>query len=121
MKAFWGNRGVAAQKQQELGREDAGERGSVTGGTSGVRVAATASLDYRRDDSIGMAGRLHDRLAHTFGRAKLFMDVDHIPVGTDNAGLSMPHTVAESQSRPFSSNMELWLLARVSHSFSSPQ
>jgi hypothetical protein len=40
-------------------------------------------INYRRDDSIGMAGRLHDRLAHTFGRAKLFMDVDHIPAGTD--------------------------------------
>ena len=30
-----------------------------------------------------MAGRLHDRLAHTFGRDNLFMDVDHIPAGTD--------------------------------------
>src|SRR5258708_40025386 len=30
-----------------------------------------------------MAGRLHARLAHTFGRGKLFMDVDHIPAGTD--------------------------------------
>src|SRR5258705_4080847 len=29
------------------------------------------------------AGRLHDRLAQTFGRDKLFMDVDHIPAGTD--------------------------------------
>ena len=38
-----------------------------------------------------------------------------------NAGLSMPRTVAESQSRPFSSNMELWLFARVSQSFCSPQ
>jgi TIR domain len=35
------------------------------------------------DDSIGMAGRLHDRLAQTFGRDNLFMDVDHIPVGAD--------------------------------------
>jgi hypothetical protein len=40
-------------------------------------------INYRRDDSIGMAGRLHDRLAQTFGRDKLFMDVDHIPVGED--------------------------------------
>ena len=30
-----------------------------------------------------MAGRLHDRLAQTFGRDRLFMDVDHIPVGAD--------------------------------------
>jgi len=40
-------------------------------------------INYRRDDSIGMAGRLHDRLAQTFGRDKLFMDVDHIPAGAD--------------------------------------
>jgi hypothetical protein len=46
-------------------------------------MAGRIFINYRRDDSIGMAGRLHDRLAHTFGRAKLFMDVDHIPVGTD--------------------------------------
>src|SRR6478672_1577564 len=48
-----------------------------------VAMAGKIFINYRRDDSIGMAGRLHDRLAHTFGRAKLFMDVDHIPVGTD--------------------------------------
>ena len=40
-------------------------------------------INYRRDDSIGMAGRLHDRLAQTFGRDNLFMDVDHIPAGVD--------------------------------------
>ena len=46
-------------------------------------MAGKIFINYRRDDSIGMAGRLHDRLAHTFGRDKLFMDVDHIPAGTD--------------------------------------
>ena len=46
-------------------------------------MAGTIFINYRRDDSIGMAGRLHDRLAQTFGRDKLFMDVDHIPVGVD--------------------------------------
>jgi tetratricopeptide (TPR) repeat protein len=40
-------------------------------------------INYRRDDSIGMAGRLYDRFAQTFGRDKLFMDVDHIPAGVD--------------------------------------
>jgi hypothetical protein len=40
-------------------------------------------INYRRDDSIGMAGRLHDRLAQEFGRDNLFMDVDHIPFGVD--------------------------------------
>jgi len=32
IKAFWGNRAAAAQKQRELGREDQGERAGVTGG-----------------------------------------------------------------------------------------
>jgi hypothetical protein len=40
-------------------------------------------INYRRDDSIGTAGRLHDRLAQAFGRKNLFMDVDHIPAGVD--------------------------------------
>jgi hypothetical protein len=40
-------------------------------------------INYRRDDAISTAGRLHDRLAHTFGRNNLFMDVDHIPAGVD--------------------------------------
>src|SRR5437764_14052128 len=37
------------------------------------------------------------------------------------AGLSMPRTVAAIHTRPFLSNMALWLLARVSQVFSSPQ
>lgn len=32
VKAFWGNRAMARQKQLETGRVDQGERGSVTGG-----------------------------------------------------------------------------------------
>jgi len=40
-------------------------------------------LNYRRDDSMGMAGRLYDRLAQAFGQENLFMDVDHIPAGVD--------------------------------------
>ena len=48
-----------------------------------MAMAGKIFINYRRDDSIGMAGRLHDRLAQTFGRDKLFMDVDHIPAGVD--------------------------------------
>ena len=40
-------------------------------------------INYRRDESGHVAGRLHDSLAPTFGRNKLFMDVDNIPVGRD--------------------------------------
>ena len=46
-------------------------------------MAGKIFINYRRENSIGMAGRLHDRLERTFGRANLFMDVDHIPAGID--------------------------------------
>ena len=46
-------------------------------------MAGKIFINYRRDDSIGTAGRLHDRLAQSFGRKNLFMDVDHIPAGVD--------------------------------------
>jgi formylglycine-generating enzyme required for sulfatase activity len=46
-------------------------------------MAGKIFINYRRDDSIAAAGRLHDRLAHAFGRKNLFMDVDNIPVGVD--------------------------------------
>ena len=48
-------------------------------------MAGKIFINYRRDDSPGTAGRLHDRLAQTFGRKNLFMDVDHIPAGVDFA------------------------------------
>jgi hypothetical protein len=40
-------------------------------------------INYRRDDCIATAGRLHDRLAQAFGSRNIFMDVDHIPAGVD--------------------------------------
>jgi hypothetical protein len=40
-------------------------------------------INYRREDSIGTAGRLRDRLVETFGQKNLFMDVDNIPAGLD--------------------------------------
>ncbi len=40
-------------------------------------------INYRREESGHVAGRLHDSLTPTFGRDKLFMDVDNIPVGRD--------------------------------------
>jgi len=50
---------------------------------SEVAMAGKIFINYRRDDSMSAAGRLHDRLAQTFGRNNLFMDVDHIPAGVD--------------------------------------
>jgi hypothetical protein len=48
-------------------------------------MAHTIFINYRREDSIGIAGRLHDRLTQAFGRKNIFMDVDHIPAGIDFA------------------------------------
>ena len=42
-------------------------------------------INYRREDSLDAAGRLHDRLAQTFGHKNIFMDVDDIPAGVDFA------------------------------------
>jgi len=46
-------------------------------------MAARIFINYRREDSNATAGRLHDRLAQSFGRKNLFMDVDHLPAGVD--------------------------------------
>jgi PQQ-dependent dehydrogenase (methanol/ethanol family) len=46
-------------------------------------MAGKIFINYRREDSIATAGRIHDRLAKAFGRKQLFMDVDHIPAGVD--------------------------------------
>jgi hypothetical protein len=40
-------------------------------------------ISYRRDDSIGLAGRIYDRLAAHFGPDSVFMDVNAIPLGVD--------------------------------------
>ena len=42
-------------------------------------MAGKIFINYRREDSIGTAGRLHDRLAQVFGRKNLLVDV----VGND--------------------------------------
>ncbi len=40
-------------------------------------------ISYRRDDSAGYAGRLHDRLAAEFGRDQIVMDVDSFDLGVN--------------------------------------
>jgi hypothetical protein len=49
----------------------------------GRTMAAKVFISYRRDDSAGHAGRVHDRLVAEFGRDLLFMDVDAIPLGVN--------------------------------------
>lgn len=43
----------------------------------------TAFISYRRDDSSGYAGRLHDALRERWGEGNVRMDVDDIPPGAD--------------------------------------
>lgn len=43
----------------------------------------TIFISYRRDDSAGYAGRIHDRLSGAFGPERTFMDVDNIPIGVN--------------------------------------
>jgi len=40
-------------------------------------------ISYRRSDSSAIAGRIFDRLIANYGEESVFMDVDHIPFGTD--------------------------------------
>ena len=48
-------------------------------------MVAKVFISYRRNDSAGHAGRVHDRLEREFGRDLLFMDVDAIPLGANFA------------------------------------
>jgi TIR domain len=48
-------------------------------------MATKVFISYRRDDSAGHAGRVHDRLEREFGRNLLFMDVDSVPLGVNFA------------------------------------
>ncbi len=40
-------------------------------------------INYRRDNAVATAGRLHDRFSRVFGRGRVFIDVDTIPAGAD--------------------------------------
>jgi len=42
-------------------------------------------INYRRDDTSGYSGRIHERLASTFGSGAVFMDLDDILPGVDFA------------------------------------
>ena len=63
-------------------------------------------INYRREDSIGTAGRLYDRLEQAFGRKNIFMDV----VGADlNARLNNQIAVCQAFVAVISPN---WLGAK---------
>jgi hypothetical protein len=51
--------------------------------SSTVSEAGRLFICYRRDDTEGEAGRLHDGLSATFGVDAIIMDVDSVPLGMD--------------------------------------
>ena len=58
----------------------------VTAVTPETRKAAHKSsvfVCYRREDTQDAAGRLHDRLVTAYGRERVFMDIDSVPLGID--------------------------------------
>ena len=55
----------------------------MTAGSRGLRTPPRVFVSYRRNDSPGHAGRLHDALVGRFGADRVFMDVDDIPPGRD--------------------------------------
>ena len=55
----------------------------VNWASRGATMPNKIFINYRREDSIDAAGRLHDRLSQTFGHKNIFMDVDDIPAGVD--------------------------------------
>jgi hypothetical protein len=48
-----------------------------------IPIVTMIVISYRREDSKWIAGRIFDRLVSHYGRNKVFMDIDNIPLGTD--------------------------------------
>lgn len=46
-------------------------------------MARSVFISYRREDSGGYTGRLHDRLVDRWGADRVFLDIDNIPPGED--------------------------------------
>jgi hypothetical protein len=44
---------------------------------------ATIFISYRREDSGGYTGRIHDRFVQRWGEGRVFMDIDNIDPGED--------------------------------------
>jgi ankyrin repeat protein len=48
-----------------------------------VKPGPTIFVSYRREDTVGHAGRIYDRLAQRFGRDRVYRDIDAIAAGED--------------------------------------
>lgn len=53
------------------------------GGELSLPPSFSTFISYRREDTGGIAGRVHERLATRYGRGAVFIDFDAIPFGTD--------------------------------------
>jgi hypothetical protein len=62
-------------------------------------------ISYRRDDSGGWAGRLHDRLSQQFGRDNIFVDINTI-----EPGLGFAEVIQEAVTSCVSPGMTLWTI-----------
>jgi hypothetical protein len=62
-------------------------------------------ISYRRDDSGGWAGRLHDRLSQQFGRDNIFVDIN-----TTEPGLDSVEVIQEAVTSCVSPGMTLWTI-----------
>ena len=40
-------------------------------------------ISYRKGDTLGITGRIHDKLSAHYGADSVFRDIDNIPVGVD--------------------------------------
>jgi TIR domain len=78
-KAIEENRRLVLELAAAKARVEVAERG----GQHEVRGTTKIFISYRRNDSAGTAGRVHDRLEREFGRDLLFMDVDTVPLGAN--------------------------------------
>jgi len=71
----------------------------------------TVFISYRRDDTAGEAGRLADDLSERFGRSRVFIDVDSIPLATNFE--DRIHAALDSCRVVFVLIGDQWLAARL--------
>jgi hypothetical protein len=71
----------------------------------------TVFISYRRDDTAGEAGRLADDLSEKFGRSRVFIDVDSIPLATNFE--DRIHAALDSCRVVFVLIGDQWLTARL--------
>jgi hypothetical protein len=93
--------------------------GSECEGPRRMTAPFRVTLNYRRDDTSGHAGRLYDALVERFGSEHVFMDIDAIEPGDGDApcrarptSLSAPRA-RRSQARPGGSRVNLDKIVRA--------